>query len=126
LTDYLNKAGKSGQPNMNFGVAPPDTSSAPVMPVNPTSVATPLIPGPSEQPEVNFDPIQKQADEAMGIKTGSVGPDLLQQRNPSQDQIPMQMASVPPPQLNLPQQQQGGGSGIGSQIASSILSMIFA
>jgi hypothetical protein len=45
-------------------------------------------------------------------------PNVLTARNSSQDQIPMQMASVPPSQMNLPQYGKQGGSGGGSALSA--------
>jgi len=45
-------------------------------------------------------------------------PDVLTARNSSQDQIPMQMASAPPPQINLPQYGKQGGGGAGSALSA--------
>lgn len=52
-------------------------------------------------------------------------PDVLTARNSSQDQIPMQMASAPPPQMNLPQygKQSGGGGGSALSALTSLATL---
>lgn len=53
-------------------------------------------------------------------------PDVLTARNSSQDQIPMQMASAPPPQVNLPQYgKQSGGGGASALSALASLATLF-
>jgi hypothetical protein len=52
-------------------------------------------------------------------------PDVLTARNSSQDQIPMQMASAPPSQMNLPQygKQSGGGGGSALSALTSLATL---
>lgn len=58
---------------------------------------------------------------------GNVGvsPDILQQRNSAEDQTALQVAAMPPPQMNLPQYGRQGG-GINPVSVISTLASLFA
>jgi len=67
-------------------------------------------PLPFMQPENNGMSIEDAANRSMGIS--SISPDSLMLRDPAQDQVAMNMNSVPPPQMNLPQYgKQNNGQG---------------
>lgn len=68
----------------------------------------PLVQEPVLQNNV---PLQNQAERAFGIQS-FLTPDPLKPRDPGMDQVAIQMASAPTPQLNLPKYgKQPGGSG---------------
>lgn len=82
----------------------------------PTKVLAPSTfkPGAAAQPPVG------------GAQISGVSPDVIQPRNMGQDQLAMDVASAPPPQLNLPQYgKQGGGGGDIAQLAMKFLPMLF-
>jgi hypothetical protein len=109
LQDFLNTMGKKeGQ-----GVPPPNALAAPVIPNAP-----PAVPVETPAPQVTAPviqevmPIEKQAENAFGLQS-LLTPDPLKPRDSGMDQVAMQMAFAPPPQLNLPKygKQPGGGGG---------------
>jgi hypothetical protein len=77
--------------------------------------------------DLGFEPVSapiKQQSIASD-KLSGISPDVMKVRDSSQDQIPMQMASAPPPQLNLPQYgKQGGGGGDALKIMSTLASFL--
>ena len=86
------------------------------------------------QPVINkvLPPAQVQPGSAApppvgGAQISGVSPDVMQPRNMGQDQLAMEVASAPPPQMNLPQygKQGGGGGGDIAQLAMKFLPMLF-
>jgi len=69
--------------------------------------------------------VEDAADHSMGIKGSFLSPDTLKTRDPGQDQMATEMATAPPPQLNLPQygKQGGGGGGGGGDMLSTIATL---
>ena len=62
-----------------------------------------------------------------GAQISGVSPDVMQPRNMGQDQLAMEVASAPPPQMNLPQYgKQGGGGGSSALSALSSLFTLLA
>jgi hypothetical protein len=126
LAGYLNSIGQKTEDLKNKAKTPPDGSAAPNVapaPVNPQAMAPapsaqPPVPGSSNQPfggsffnnaiQQPEKSIEDLADEAMGIKKSSVTPDLLKPRDPMQDQMQTQMASMPNPILQPPKYSGGG------------------
>jgi hypothetical protein len=108
LQDFLNTMGKKeGQ-----GVPPPNATNAPVIPnappVVPVETLMPLVQEPVLQDVM---PLQNQADKAFGLES-FLTPDPFKPRDSRMDQVAMQTASAPPPQLDLPKYgKQPGGSG---------------
>jgi hypothetical protein len=61
-----------------------------------------------------------------GAQISGVSPDVMQPRDVGQDQLAMEVASAPPPQMNLPQYgKQSGGGGDIAQLAMKFLPMLF-
>ena len=102
-------------------VPPPSTASA--EPVLPSASSAPNAAIPDNTAESENHPETQKALEDLGLSipvqpstpiTGTpvsgITPDILKARNPAQDQIPMEMASAPPPQMKLPQYGSQGGS----------------
>jgi hypothetical protein len=60
-----------------------------------------------------------------GAQISGVSPDVMQPRNMGQDQLAMEVASAPPPQMNLPQygKQGGGGGGDALKILTSLATL---
>lgn len=108
-------------------VPPPSEASAePVLPNAPNAAIPDNIGESEDHPETQkaledlglTTPVQSPTP-ITGTPVSGVTPDLMKPRNPAQDQIPMQMASAPPPQMNLPQYgKQGGGGSALSTLAS--------
>jgi hypothetical protein len=115
LQEYLNKMGVKG----DQAVPPPQNANAAVNPAPPPAPVS-AVPE-TAAPVMEADPLQNQADKAFGIQS-SITPNLFQARDPSQDQVAMQMQVSEPPS-NVGQQQmgkdipQGGGLDL-STIAS--------
>ena len=62
-----------------------------------------------------------------GAQISGVSPNVMQPRNMGQDQLAMEVASAPPPQMNLPQYgKQGGGGGSSALSALSSLFTLLA
>jgi hypothetical protein len=118
-------------PSEQNAVPPPANASAePVMP----SASNAAIPDNVEESEDH--PDTQKAMEDLGFTTpvespkpvttgplSAISPDLLKARNPAQDQIPMEMASAPPPQMNLPQYGKQGGGGDALKMLSSLATL---
>jgi hypothetical protein len=117
----------------NSSPPPANVAAEPVLPEeqNASNAAIPDNVGESED-----HPDTQKAMEDLGFTTpvvepkpltvgplSAISPDLLKARNPAQDQIPMELASVPPSQMNLPKYGKQGGGGGGS--ALSALSSLF-
>jgi hypothetical protein len=110
---------------------PANVAAEPVMPNTPNAAI------PESTGEAEDHPDTQKAMEDLGFTTpvespkpvttsplSAISPDLLQARNPAQDQIPMEMASAPPPQMNLPQYgKQGGGGGDALKMLSSLATL---
>lgn len=121
----------SEQPNS--AVAPPSVASPePVAPSAPNAA----IPDNAQLSEDH--PDTQRALEDLGFTTpvqepkpitsvplSAISPDVLKARNPAQDQIPMEMASAPPPQMNLPQYGPQGGGGGNALSTLSTLATLF-
>ena len=76
--------------------------------------------------DLGFEPVSAPVKQpaVTSEKLSGISPDVLKQRDPAQDQIPMQMASAPPPQMNLPQYgKQGGGGGDALKVISTLASL---
>lgn len=125
LAGFLNSLGVKKEEIQNKAKAPagsvaPTTSPAPVnpQPMAPAPSAEPPVPGSSNSPfggsffnnaiQQPKKSIEDLADEAMGIKKSSVTPDLLKPRDPMQDQMQTQVASMPNPILQPPKYSGGG------------------
>lgn len=126
VIDYLNNIDK---PKAPAGAVPPavPVASAPAAPAAPVVSADnesmPTIADDAAanvfNPNVVSSPVLKQINPETGNippkplpAPGSVGvsPDLLKPRNPAEDQVALEYAAAPPPQMNLPQYgHQGGG-----------------
>ena len=85
-----------------------------------------------QQPVINkvLPPAQVQPGSAApppvgGAQISGVSPDVMQSRNMGQDQLAMEVASAPPPQMNLPQygKQGGGGGGDALKILTSLATL---
>lgn len=108
LQDYLNDLGKQ---DTYKGVSPADHGYnaardqmiPPVTSTFNTSNTVPQASAPEESAPVLQDQnhIQNQADKAFQIQS-FISPDLLQNRNPSLDQVQLQAAYAQPTALNLP------------------------
>jgi hypothetical protein len=110
---------------------PANVAAEPVLP-NASNASIPDNAGESEE-----HPDTQKAMEDLGFITpvvepkpltvgplSAISPDLLKARNPAQDQIPMEMASAPPPQMSLPQYgKQGGGGGDALKMLSSLATL---
>ncbi len=61
-----------------------------------------------------------------GAQISGVSPDVIQPRNMGQDQLAMDVASAPAPQINLPEYgKKSGGGGEIAQLAMKFLPMLF-
>jgi len=75
--------------------------------------ASTFVPGAAAQPP------------AGGPQISGVSPDVMQPRNMGQDQLAMDVAIAPPPQMNLPQYgKQGGGAGNALSALSSLFTLL--
>lgn len=122
LQDFLN--GLTGKDTPYTGVSPADhgyNSARDAMIPSMSYDTAPKAPEPDVTVPVlqDVNPLQKQAESAFGIQS-SVTPDVLKPRNSSMDQAPLEMASAPPPQLNLPKYGNQGGGGIDLGTIASI------
>lgn len=121
LQDYLNSLNKEDtyrgvSPSDHGYNAARDTMIPPVTSTYDTlNTASPVV-VPEVSPPVlqEQNEIKNQADKAFQIQS-FISPDLLQNRNPSLDQVQLQAASAQPTALNLPKygkQLSGDGGGI--------------
>lgn len=115
----------------NSSPPPANVAAEPVMPNTPNATI------PNKTGEAEDHPDTQKAMEDLGFTTlvvepkpvttgplSAISPDLLKARNSAQDQIPMGMASAPPPQMNLPQYgKQGGGGGDALEMLSSLAAL---
>ena len=114
----------------NSSPPPANVAAEPVLP-NVSNAAIPDSTGEAED-----HPDTQKAMEDLGFTTpvvepkpvttgplSAISPDLLKARNPAQDQIPMEMASAPPPQMNLPQYGKQGGGGDALKMLSSLATL---
>lgn len=118
----------------NSSPPPANVAAEPVLPET-QNAPNAAIPDNVEESEDH--PDTQKAMEDLGFTTpvvepkplttgplSAISPDLLKARNPAQDQIPMEMASAPPPQINLPQYgKQGGGGGDALKMLSSLATL---
>lgn len=129
-------------PPFSIGPLSSEQSPSPVPPPSEAS-AEPMLPSapnaaiPDNVEESEDHPETQKALEDLGLTTpvqpptpitgtpvSGVTPDVMKPRNPAQDQIPMQMASAPPPQMNLPQYgKQGGGGGSALSTLASLATL---
>lgn len=106
LQDFLNNLGKdttsSGVSPAAHGYSAARDAMIPGMSYDTQNTAA-QAPAPEVVAPVlqDVNPLQKQADSAFGIQS-SITPDSLKLRDTSLDQVPMQAASAPPPQMNMP------------------------
>jgi len=131
LQDFLNSA--TGKDTPYQGVSPAahgysaarDSMIPPMTSTYDAANAAPPAPDVTVPVLQDVNPIQKQADSAFGIQS-SVTPDVLKPRDPSLDQAPLQMASAPPPQMNLPKYDNSGGGGLDLGTIASIAKFFLA
>jgi len=120
----------------NAGAVPPPANAS-AEPVLPEAQNAPNAAIPDNAGESEDHPDTQRAMEDLGFTTpvvdpkpltvgplSAISPDLLKARNPAQDQISMEMASAPPPQMSLPQYgKQGGGGGDALKMLSSLATL---
>lgn len=83
--------------------------------INQVLPASTFTPGPAAPPLV-----------VGGAQISGVSPNVMQPRNMGQDQLAMDVASAPPPPLNLPNyQKKGNGQGEVAKLAMKFLPMLF-
>ena len=119
----------------NSSPPPANVAAEPVLPET-QNAPNAAIPDNAEESEDH--PDTQKAMEDLGFTTpvvspkplttvplSAISPDLLKARNPAQDQLAMDVASVPAPQVNLPQYGKQSGGGDIAQLAMKFLPMLF-
>lgn len=140
VIDYLNNIDKPKTPAGAVPPGAPVASTPAPSPAPMASVDNESMPTIADDAAMNVfnpvpmtAPVQKQTNLETGNippkplpAPGNVGvsPDLLKARNPAEDQVALEYAAAPPPQLNLPQH--GGGGGINPVSVISSLASLFA
>ena len=76
-------------------------------------------------PPSTFQPKSAAPPPVGGAQISGVSLDAMQPRNMGQDQLAMDVATAPPPQMNLPQYgKQGGGAGSALSALSSLFTLL--
>jgi len=126
LQGFLNDLSKNKGVNKSISPADNGYSAARDAAIPPTTTtydsANQNLPAQTQQVQEpvlqNNIPLQNQADNAFGLQS-LLTPDPLKPRDSGMDQVAMQMAFAPPPQLNLPKYgKQPGGSGGGIDLGT--------
>jgi hypothetical protein len=115
-----------GESTSNVPLPPwPQFENKPVEPPTASTTSAPVAP--AVQIDTDNHPDTENVMKDLGFQSKSssfVSPDVLTARNPAQDQIPMQMASAPPPKLDLPKYGQDDG-GVNPLSILSTLATLF-